>query len=195
MIFSASKKRSWTILVIVFGSKLLKIISMTTYSMTSCNLTPRHSFARGGVIYSPLALIANEESGFPRSGRTIIRKSPSEKVQWSQNGRRVLIWFCGERSVFRMWIFSTDRDTETAVEITPDRQFVVGYHSGKAVKPPHVFSFCSLENSCQQRKFYKKNQKRLVFFWLCGIVGLWLCENGSYPAYPGKIRPFVFPQK
>jgi len=39
-----------------------------------------------------------------------------------------------------------------------------GYHSGKAVKPPHVFSFCSLENSCQQRKFYKKIQKRLVFF-------------------------------
>jgi len=42
-----------------------------------------------GKIYSPTAAIANEGTGFLRFGRAIIRKSPSEKVRKSKNGRRV----------------------------------------------------------------------------------------------------------
>ena len=42
-----------------------------------------------GKIYSPTASIATGDAGFLRFGRAIIRKSPSEKVRRSKNGRRV----------------------------------------------------------------------------------------------------------
>ena len=94
-----------------------------------------------------------------------------------------------------MWIFSTDRGTETAAGITPYRQFVVGLPFRESRKAAACLFFLLAWKFMSTAKILQKKPKKtcfLLIMWYCRIVTMW---KWIVSGLSGKNQTFRFPSK